>query len=185
MRVLEIFWLCFRTSVISFAGIYGALPEYLRLFTIQRDWLSSEQVIQDYVVAQAMPGPNMVLAVMIGYRAAGTAGAAAAFTGTYMPPMLIMSCSVALLERYRRLRWVRHAELALRPVVVGLMLAAVASILREQALRYGVLATAVVGLAVAAVVTRRARVNPLLLLFAAGALFAVISSFDDRAHSGH
>ncbi len=174
MRAIEIFWLCFRTSVISFAGVYGALPEYSRIFVVQRGWVSPAELIQDYAVAQAMPGPNMVLAVMIGYRAAGAAGAAAAFAGTYMPPMLMMSGAVALLERYRRLPWVRRAELAVRPVVIGLMLGAVASILREQAVRYGLLATAVVGVVVA-LVSRRARINPLLLLLGAGTLFGLIS----------
>jgi chromate transporter len=174
LKALEIFWLCFRTSLVSFAGVYGAMPEYARLFVQERGWVTSEQLVQDYVVAQTMPGPNMVLAVMIGHRAAGLAGAGAAFAGTYTPPLLMMSIVVAALARYRRFSWVRRAELAIRPVVIGLMIGAVAAILREQATRYGVLITLVVG-AAAAVAQRRARVNPLLVLAGAGALFALLT----------
>lgn len=174
MSALEIFWLCFRTSLVSFAGVYGALPEYSRLFVQERGWVASEQLVQDYVVAQAMPGPNMVLAVMLGYRAGGLVGAGAAFAGTYTPPLLLMSGAVAALSRYRRLPWVRRAELAVRPVVIGLMLGAVAAIFREQATRYGVVATIVVGVA-AATAQRSARFSPLLVLVGAGALFALLS----------
>lgn len=174
MKVLEIFWLCFRTSLISFAGVYGAMPEYSRLFAVERHWVSPEQLVQDYVVAQAMPGPNMVLGVMIGFRAAGAMGAVAAFLGTYTAPMLVMSAAVALLERYRRLPWVRRAELAVRPVVVGLMLGAVATILRQQAVGHGVLVTAAVGLLVAGA-NKRLALSPLLLLLGAGALFGLLS----------
>lgn len=182
MNALVIFWLCFRTSLVSFAGVYGALPEYSRLFVQERGWLSSEQLVQDYVVAQAMPGPNMVLAVMIGYRVGGPIGASAAFAGTYTPPLLLMSGVVAVLARYRQLPWVRRAELAVRPVVIGLMLGAVAAILKEQATRYGVVTTLVVG-AAAAVAHRRARVNPLLILAGAGALFALLNAARDYSLS--
>lgn len=175
MMVLEIFWLCFRTSFISLAGVYGAMPEYSRLFVQERGWVGADQLVQDYVVAQAMPGPNMVLAVMIGYRAAGLAGAGAAFVGTYTPPLLLMSGVVTALERYRRLPWVRRTELAVRPVVVGLMLGAVATIFREQAVRCSLPATVLVGVA-AAVAHKRGRFNPMLMLLGAGALFGAISS---------
>lgn len=179
MRALEIFWLCFRTSLISFAGVYGAMPEYSRLFADERNWVSPEQLVQDYVVAQAMPGPNMVLAVMIGFRAAGMVGAVSAFLGTYTPPMLVMTLAMALLDRYRRLVWVRRAELAVRPVVVGLMFGAVATILRQQAVGHGMLLTAVVGLT-AAFVNKRWVVSPLLLLLGTGLLFGLLGSFAAR-----
>lgn len=174
MKALLIFWLCFRTSCLSFAGVYGALPEYSRLFVHERSWVRPEQLIQDYVVAQAMPGPNMVLAVMLGYRAGGPAGAAAAFTGIYTPPLLLMSSAVALLARYRRLTWVRRTELALRPVIVGLMLGAVVAILRDQAQRYGAFMTAAVGVTAAAL-HRNARLSPLLVLAGTAALFVLLS----------
>jgi chromate transporter len=175
LKALLIFWLCFRTSLVSFAGVYGALPEYSRLFVQERSWILPEQLMQDYVVAQAMPGPNMVLAVMLGYRAAGPVGAAAAFAGTYVPPLLLMSSAVALLARYRRVTWVRRAELAVRPVIVGLMLGAVVAILRDQAHRHGALTTGAVGVA-AAVVHRSTRLNPLLLLAGAATLFVLLSA---------
>ena len=80
----------------------------------------------------------------------------------------------ALHAERRRLPWVRRAELAVRPVVVGLMLGAVATILRQQAVGHGVLVTAAVGLLVAGA-NKRLALSPLLLLLGAGALFGLLS----------
>ena len=79
MIVFELFYLCFRTSLLSFAGVYGALPELSRLFVTERGWITAHQLTESYMIGQIVPGPNMVLSVTIGYRVAGIPGACAAF----------------------------------------------------------------------------------------------------------
>lgn len=177
MRVLEIFLLCLRTSLISFGGVYGALPEYVRVFVTERHWLSLDEVMESYVVGQVVPGPNLVLGVMLGYRTAGAAGACAAFAGTYAPSASIMSVLATVFARYRHVSWVRRSELGLRPLVIGLMLAAVATIVRVQITQRGFAPTVVV-LGLLAVAYLRRLLAPLPLLFAAGFLFwAVAGAF--------
>jgi chromate transporter len=88
MILAQLFWLCFRTSLVSFGGVYGALPELQRLFVVKYAWLTSEQLIQSYVIGQLVPGPNMVVCTLIGLRVAGVPGALAASLGTYLAPSL-------------------------------------------------------------------------------------------------
>ena len=39
MILLQLFWLFFRTSLVSFGGIYGALPELQRVFVVEHHFL--------------------------------------------------------------------------------------------------------------------------------------------------
>jgi chromate transporter len=171
---LEIFYLCFRTSLISFAGVYGALPELTRVFVVERGWLTFEQLAESYVIGQVLPGPNMVLAPLLGYRIAGLSGASAAFAGIYMPPLLVTAVVARAYVRFRHVTHVRRIELGLRPLVMGLMIGAGAGVLREQVANQGVLATTVVAAAALLVLARR-WLAPATVLLAAGALFWLVA----------
>jgi chromate transporter len=172
---LEIFYLCFRTSLLSFAGVYGALPELTRVFVTERGWITSHDLMESYMIGKAVPGPNMVLTVMIGYRVDGMVGACAAFVGTYAPPVLLMLAVVAVFRRYRSVSWVRRFELSLRPLVVGLMVGAAAMILREQATTQSLWATLIVLVVLAGLHVRRV-LGPIGLMVAGGALFWAASA---------
>lgn len=175
MILFELFYLCFRTSLLSFAGVYGALPEYSRLFVAERGWLTPAQLTESYMIGQVAPGPNMVLGVMIGYRVAGWGGACAAFVGTYAPPVMLTCAVYALFARYRNIEWVRRVELALRPLVIGLMAGAAVTILRGQAAGHGTWPTLIVAAVAGGVYVRRL-VGPFALLVGSGVLFWALSA---------
>jgi chromate transporter len=173
--VLEILYLCFRTSLVSFGGVYGALPEFSRLFVVDRGWVTSHQLMESYMIGQVVPGPNMVMTVMVGYRVAGGPGAIAAFVGTYAPPALLMCGVAALFARFRSVVWVRRVELSLRPLVIGLLGGAAVSIARDQVTGHGLWPTLIVG-GIAAVIYLRRWIGPLPLLFGSGVLFWLVSA---------
>lgn len=121
MILLEIFWVFFRVSVFSFGGIFGLLPQIERAVVDEHGWITREQFIQAYGLSQFLPGPNSMLCPLIGYLAAGWPGFAAGFLGLYLAPVVIMGLVFTVYRRYRSLVWVRRAELAMRPVVLGLV----------------------------------------------------------------
>jgi chromate transporter len=170
--LLQLFWLCFRTSLVSFGGVYGALPELQRVFVVQHGWLSSEQLIQDYVIGQLVPGPNMVVCTLLGLRIAGIPGALAASLGTYLAPILLISAAAKAFHRYYRVVWVRRTEVALRPLAFGFMASAVVTILREQLSAHALATLVVAGLS--AVLYGRRIVGPMVLIAVSGAAFALI-----------
>jgi len=171
--LLQLFWFCFRTSLVSFGGVYGALPELQRIFVVQRGWLSSEQLIQDYVVGQLVPGPNMVVCTLIGLRVAGLPGALAASLGTYLPPILLISAAARAFHRYYGVTWVRRLEVSLRPLAFAFMASALVTILREQ-LSSNVVTTMIVVTLTAVLFARRA-VGPVALIGLSGAAYALLT----------
>jgi chromate transport protein ChrA len=157
---------CFWISLLSFGGIYGAFPELQRVFVTQHGVLTTEQLIDAVVVAQMVPGPGMVACTLIGQRVGGLPGALTAFVGTYAAPVLFISWIAGLFDRYRSLMWVRRAEVALRPLVVGFMGAAAVTVLRQQMSGHPC-ATVVVAAGASWLHARRV-LSPLPLMAAAG-----------------
>lgn len=173
MILLELFWLFFRTSLISFGGLYGALPELQRVFVVEHHFLSSDQLIQNYVIGQLVPGPNMVACTLIGLHIAGVPGALAASLGTYLAPILLISAAASAFHRYYRVAWVRRLEVSLRPLAMGFMGAAVVTIMRTELGAHAVATVIVAG--VAGVLYVRRILGPMTLIAASGVVFAVLS----------
>lgn len=121
MILLQIFWVFFKISLISLGGVFGVLPELERMIVVEYHWLSHDQFIQSYVMGQFVPGPNMAMCPMIGYWVAGWPGWLAGFFGIYTGPVIIMTISYTLYSRYRKLDGIRRTEIALRPIVFGLI----------------------------------------------------------------
>ena len=173
MILLTLFWLFFRTSLVSFGGLYGALPELQRVFVVEHHFLSSEQLIQDYVIGQLVPGPNMVACTLMGLQIAGVPGALAASLGTYLAPILLIAAVAKAFHRYYGVSWVRRTEVALRPLAMGFMAAAVVTLLRSELSANTVIVVIVT--AFSGVLYLRRVLGPLTLIAASGLAFALLS----------
>jgi chromate transporter len=58
---------------------------------VRRRWLSTDEFLQDYTLAQLLPGPNASnLAIALGYRLAGVPGAAWALLAVLVPGLLVL-----------------------------------------------------------------------------------------------
>ena len=91
-----------RSLFVAFTGLAlqgfgGVLAVVQRELVERRRWLTNEEFIEDWAVAQVMPGPNVVnLALMIGDRHFGLRGAAAALAGMLAVPTLLLLALAAL-----------------------------------------------------------------------------------------
>jgi chromate transporter len=120
-----------------------------------------------FAMAQAIPGPNMILMMgLIGWKVSGLAGAFAAATATFAPPCAMYFAAFRLMRRFQEAHWQRVVRSALIPVTTGLIIAS--GIVMAQAAGISWTAVAVTGAAVVAMLTTR--LNPLWLLAAGGAL---------------
>ena len=83
---------------LALQGFGGVLAVVQREIVEKKRWLTPEEFVEDWAVAQTMPGPNVInLAIMIGDRHFGLRGALAALVGVMAAPMLIShEVSVAL-----------------------------------------------------------------------------------------
>ena len=76
-------------ALLSFLAIGGAIttvPDMHRLVVGEWGWLNDAQFSGSVALAQAAPGPNVLFVAVIAFNAGGLPGAAAALTGTLLPP---------------------------------------------------------------------------------------------------
>jgi chromate transporter len=84
-------------SWLALQGFGGVLAVVQRELVEKRRWMTREQFIEDWAVAQIMPGPNVVnLSMMIGGRYFGLPGALAALAGMLAAPLVIVLLLAAL-----------------------------------------------------------------------------------------
>lgn len=99
-------------TLLALQGFGGVLAVVQRELVEKRRWLTREQFIEDWAVAQIMPGPNVVnLSMMIGGRHFGLRGALAALAGMLAAPLVVVLVLAAL---YGSLARTPAAEGALR-----------------------------------------------------------------------
>ncbi|WP_367846409.1 chromate transporter [Rhodoferax sp. WC2427] len=99
---LSFTWLALQ----GFGGVLGVVQ---REMVEKKRWLTQEEFLEDWAVAQIMPGPNVLnLSVMLGDRHFGLRGALAAATGLLALPLLVV-LALALV----------YAQYAEHPAVIG------------------------------------------------------------------
>jgi chromate transporter len=83
--------LFFSFTFLALQGFGGVLAVVQRELVEKKQWMTREEFVEDWAVAQIMPGPNVVnLALMIGDRAFGLRGAMAAVSGMLVFPLLVV-----------------------------------------------------------------------------------------------
>jgi chromate transporter len=112
-------------TVLALQGFGGVLPVVQRELVERKRWLTQDEFIEDWAVAQIMPGPNVVnLAMMIGGRHFGLAGAMAALAGLLAVPLVVVLLLVMLHDRFADNPMVAGALRGMAAVSAGLIAAA-------------------------------------------------------------
>ena len=84
----DLFW---SFTFLALQGFGGVLAIVQRELVEKKRWMTQDEFVEDWAVAQIMPGPNVVnLALMIGGRYFGLAGALTALAGMLAVPMVIV-----------------------------------------------------------------------------------------------
>lgn len=78
-------------TLLALQGFGGVLAVVQRELVEKKRWMTREEFIEDWAVAQIMPGPNVVnLSLMIGGRYFGLKGAMAALAGMLTVPLILV-----------------------------------------------------------------------------------------------
>ncbi|MEN3930479.1 chromate transporter [Microvirga sp. W0021] len=110
-------------SLIAFGGASAALPEMHRMVVDLNHWMDSTTFTHLFALAQAAPGPNVMVVTLIGWQVAGFMGAVVATVAMVLPAFCLTYTVSRLLPRWGSKSWYRLAERGLAPVTVGLVLA--------------------------------------------------------------
>lgn len=89
---LSLFRITFSISAFTFGGGYIVIPMMRKYFVNGLGVISEQELLDMAAIAQSTPGAIAVnLAVLVGYRISGIAGAVIACIGTVLPPLIILS----------------------------------------------------------------------------------------------
>jgi chromate transporter len=157
-------------SLLAVGGISSIMPEMQRIVVEEQGWVSAAEFTQLFAVSQAAPGPNVLIASLIGWKVAGLAGALAALAGICLPAAMLAWSAGGLWERLREAPWRALTQRALAPVTIGLVLAGGYVLATPEGLDWR--NALIAGAAAAALCATR--LNPLWILAAGGAAGAVL-----------
>jgi chromate transporter len=159
-------------SLFSIGGANVVLPDIYRYVVVERAWITATQFSSLVALAQAAPGPNVLVVGIIGFQIGGLLVAAVAFASFVVPTSLLTFTVAHYSEALRRAPWARIAQRGLGPLTAGLVVA------------NGFILTSASGagrasypLALAcAVIALRLRVNPVWIILGSGVVGGIFLS---------
>jgi len=115
----ELFW---SFTWLALQGFGGVLAVVQRELVEKKRWMTNEEFVEDWAVAQILPGPNVVnLSIMIGDRHFGLRGALVAIAGMLALPLLVVLALAMAYASFSSLPAVAGALRGMGAVAAGLV----------------------------------------------------------------
>lgn len=160
----------FELSLMAFGGGNAILPEMQRRVVEVQHWVSASEFSALFALAQAAPGPNMMIVPLIGWHVAGFSGVLVTSIAKFGPSSLITAFVFTLWQKFKDRPWRKVVQAGLVPVTAGLVSASASVITVASVYNPLLIAIAVI----AALWTATTRVHPLIVL-GGGALIGLLS----------
>jgi chromate transporter len=154
-----------QLSLLAFGGGNSILPEMQRQVVDVHQWMSKADFSALFALAQAAPGPNMMVVTLIGWHVAGWPGVIVTSIAKFGPSSLVTIAAMHAWERFKDRPWRRYIQTGLVPMTAGLVASSAALIAEASDTTWmlGAITAAI------AVLSYRTKIHPLWLL-AAGSL---------------
>jgi chromate transporter len=118
-------------AFVTFGGAYAVLPFVAKNAVEQYHWLDAAQMLNGLAIAEATPGPLILVNTYAGFFAGwsgfnnGAAGATTALLATFYtfaPSMMLILAFAPAVERVQNVPWARKALAGVSAAVVGVIL---------------------------------------------------------------
>lgn len=158
-----------QLSLLAFGGANAIVPEMQRQVVDVHHWMSAHEFAAMYALAQAAPGPNMMVVSLVGWRVAGFWGALVSTGAIALPSSILTLLVTGVWYRFRDAPWRKALQAGLQPVTAGLIMASAALLIQTTIVDWTAAAVTVV----AAGLFIFSKLHPLAILAAAAAAGAV------------
>lgn len=162
----ELFISFFLVAFVSFGGASAVIPELFRMAVIEHAWMDARTFTELFAIAQAAPGPNVLIVTLIGQHVDGWQGAFWATLGMCLPMSLLVGLLFKHWDKLQHWRGRAAIQLGVAPMAVGLVLASGTLIARSA--EPGVLGLLLLVLTIA--VNLKTKLHPLWLILLGGVL---------------
>jgi chromate transporter len=158
-----------QLSLLAFGGANAALPEMQRQVVDVHHWMSAHEFAALFALAQAAPGPNMMVVSLIGWRVAGFWGALVTTAAVAAPSSILTFLVSGVWFRFKDAQWRKALQAGLQPVTAGLIMASAALLIASTTVDW----TAAAVTAVTAGLFIFTKLHPMLILGAAAVAGAI------------
>ncbi|MFZ4597622.1 MAG: chromate transporter [Terrimicrobiaceae bacterium] len=151
-------------SLLSIGGGNSVIPEMHHKAVANYGWMTDKQFADIFAISQSAPGPSILIVTLVGYKAAGIAGAILATVAMMLPAGALVYLVTCFWQKAEKSP-IRHAiEKGFAPLTVALVLASgyVMSKAADHDWR-GFLLTGI-----CTVICTVTKINPLIIVGAAG-----------------
>ena len=130
LKCLELFATFFKIGLFTFGGGYAMLP-LIQQEVLSKNWSTEAELVNFIAVSESTPGPFAVnMSTYVGTEQAGFFGAFAATLGVVLPSFIIILIVARCYEKFQSSKIVIGCMSGLKPAVVGLIGAAILSVLK-------------------------------------------------------
>ena len=171
MSAALLWTLGWRFVLMAFLAIGGAnavVPEMHRQVVAVERWMSSAEFATLFAIANAAPGPNVLIVTLVGWRVAGLSGALVATVAMIVPTSLLAYYVVRIWDRLKEAPWRGPVQDGLSGVTIGLVAASGYLLSEATGTSWGLVAVT----AATAALSYATRINPLWAFGAAAAVGA-------------
>lgn len=122
----------FKIGLFTFGGGYAMLPLLQREVVDKHGWVTEDDVLDIYAIAQCTPGVIAVnTATFVGTKVGGALGGAAATAAVVTPSLIIIMIISTLLKSFASIEVVQHALAGIRAAVAALVLSSVVKLYKK------------------------------------------------------
>jgi chromate transporter len=128
-ELLDIFIIFLKMGCVTFGGGYAMMPALEREIIEKRGWITMDEALDYYAVAQVTPGVIAVnMSTFIGCKRKGAAGGVAATIGFVLPGVALVTALALCAARFADYPPVRRAFTGVRIAAGALILSTVAKL---------------------------------------------------------
>lgn len=111
-------------TVLALQGFGGVLAVVQRELVEKKRWMTQAQFVEEWAVAQIMPGPNVVnFCLIIGGRHFGLSGALASLAGLLLAPLAVVLVLASVFGGVSDAAWAQGALRGMGAIAAGLIAA--------------------------------------------------------------
>ncbi len=111
----------FKVGAFTFGGGLTMIAFIQEQVVNQFHWLSPREFVDGLALGQFTPGPILMVAAYVGFKLAGIAGALVAAAAIFLPSFILMLSLLPMLERVRKIAWMKAAMRGIGPAVIGVL----------------------------------------------------------------
>ncbi len=116
-------WRFFLIGFLAIGGANAVVPEMHRYVVDVEGWMTNAEFAALFAIANAAPGPNVLIVTLVGWRVAGIPGALVTTAAMIVPTSIVTYAIFHVWNRMKNAPWRPAVQNGLSAVTVGLVAA--------------------------------------------------------------